>query len=105
VARCLVLERGGDSPEGYRGRPFGGPLRLLRPWALLCFGLQPPGAYFVVCGFVCLLFIIFRKGVFPSLGDSHGCPDTMIRRLSPVAVSHGGDMCMVSVNLVVSIYF
>jgi hypothetical protein len=29
VTQCLVLERGGDSPEGYHGRPFGGPLRLL----------------------------------------------------------------------------
>jgi hypothetical protein len=34
VAWRLVLERGGDSPEGYHHHSFGGPLRLSRPWAL-----------------------------------------------------------------------
>jgi hypothetical protein len=34
AAWSTVLERDGDSPEGYRGRPFGGPLRLLGSWAL-----------------------------------------------------------------------
>jgi hypothetical protein len=65
VARRLVLERGGDSPEGYPDRPFGGPPRLLGPWALIFFGPRPRGAFFVVCRFVCLLLIIFRKGCFP----------------------------------------
>jgi hypothetical protein len=59
MARRLVLERGGDSPEGYCGRPFGGPLQLLGSWALLCFGPRPCGACFVVCGFVRLLLIIY----------------------------------------------
>jgi hypothetical protein len=31
VAQRLVLERGRDSPDGYRGQPFGGPLQLLGP--------------------------------------------------------------------------
>jgi hypothetical protein len=55
----MVLERGGDSPEGYCGRPLGGPLRLLGPWALLCSGSRPREACFIVCGFVHLIFIIF----------------------------------------------
>jgi hypothetical protein len=64
VARRPVLERDGDSLEGYHGRPFGGPLRLFGPWALLCSGPRPRGACFVIRGFVCLHFIIFRKGCF-----------------------------------------
>jgi hypothetical protein len=64
AAQCPVLERDGDSSEGYRGRPFGGPLRLLRLWALLCSGSRPRGARFVIRGFVSLRFVIFRKGVF-----------------------------------------
>jgi hypothetical protein len=75
VAQRLVLERGRDSPDGYRGQPFGGPLQLLGPWALLCFRPRPRGACFVVCGFVRLIFIIFRKGCFPRLlGDPYSCP-------------------------------
>jgi hypothetical protein len=29
VARCLTLERGGDSPEGHRGWLLDGPLRFI----------------------------------------------------------------------------
>jgi hypothetical protein len=64
AARRSILERDGDSLEGYRDRPFGGPLRLLGLWALLCSGPQSRGARFVIRGFVTLYFIIFRKGVF-----------------------------------------
>jgi hypothetical protein len=67
VARHLAHERGGDLPEGYHDRPFGGPLWLFGSWALLCFGSRPRGVCFVVCGFVCLPFIIFRNGCFPPL--------------------------------------
>jgi hypothetical protein len=63
VARRLVLERDGDSPEGYRGLPFGGPLRLLGPWALRCFGPRPRETCFTGL-FVCLL-LFFERGVFP----------------------------------------
>jgi hypothetical protein len=35
AVRRPVLERDRDSPEGYRGRSFGGSLRLSGPWALL----------------------------------------------------------------------
>jgi hypothetical protein len=37
AARRPVLERDGDSPEEYRSRPFGGPLRLL--------GLRAPSLF------------------------------------------------------------
>jgi hypothetical protein len=43
-----------------------------------CFGPQPNGACFGVCGFVSLRFIIFRKGHSPRLlGDPYGCPRHM----------------------------
>jgi hypothetical protein len=62
-----ALERGGDLPEGYHGRPFDGSLRLFGPWALLCFGPQPRRVCFVVCEFVCLFtfYYFFERGVFP----------------------------------------
>jgi hypothetical protein len=63
-----------SSSEGYPDRPFGGPPRLLGPWALLFFGPRPRGAFFVVCGFVHLLLIIFRQGFSRLLGDPYGCP-------------------------------
>jgi hypothetical protein len=59
TARRSVLERDRDSLEGYRDRPFGGPLRLLGLWALLCSGPRLRGARFVARGFVSLRFIIF----------------------------------------------
>jgi hypothetical protein len=64
VARHPIFERDRDSPEGYRDRPFGGPLRLLGLWALLCSEPRPRRACFVIRGFVSLRFIFFRKGVF-----------------------------------------
>jgi hypothetical protein len=65
MARRLVLERDGDSTERYRGRPFGGRLRLLGPWALLRFGSKLRGACFVVCECVYLISLFFEEGVFP----------------------------------------
>jgi hypothetical protein len=45
VVRYLVLERDGDSPKGYRGRPFGGPLWLSGPWALLLWAATTQSAF------------------------------------------------------------
>jgi hypothetical protein len=65
VALRLALERGEGLPERDGGRPFGGPLLLFEPWALLCFELRTRGVCFVVCGFVCLFtFYYFQEGVF-----------------------------------------
>jgi hypothetical protein len=66
AVRRSVHERGGDSPEGYRGRSFGGPLWLLGPWVLLCAGLRPRRACFGDYGYVCLRLLLFEKGIFPS---------------------------------------
>jgi hypothetical protein len=75
AAQRWALKRDGDSPEGYCDRPFGGPLRLLGPWALLCFGPRPREAFFVVCGLFVLPLTIFREGCFPRLlEDPYGCP-------------------------------
>jgi hypothetical protein len=41
VVRRLALERGGGTPEGYRGWLLGGPLRRFGPWACLCPGPRP----------------------------------------------------------------
>jgi hypothetical protein len=63
VTRRLALVRGGDLPKGYRGRPFGGPLRLFGPWALPCFGPRSRRVWFV--GLFVYLLLFFERGVFP----------------------------------------
>jgi hypothetical protein len=65
AARCPVLERDGDSPEGYRDRSFSGPLRLLGPWALLFSEPRPCGARLRFAGLFVYVLLFFERGVFP----------------------------------------
>jgi hypothetical protein len=86
VAWRLVLERGRDSPEGYRGCSFGGPLRLSGPWALLLSVGTTKSMFWGswVCSFA---FIIFRKGHFPwLLGIPMAAPDSSPRASAVVSV-------------------
>jgi hypothetical protein len=65
-----------------------GVLRSVVSWAAAASWVVGPslvqgarGACFAACGFICLPFIIFRKGCFPRLlGDPYGCP----RHLGPL---------------------
>jgi hypothetical protein len=60
-----VLELGGNSPEGYRGRLVGGPLWLVWAVGLSTLGCDHTERVFGVRGvFVCVL-LFFEKGVFP----------------------------------------
>jgi hypothetical protein len=60
-----VLELGGNSPEGYRGRLVGGPLWFLWAVGLSTLGCDHTERVFGVRGvFVCVL-LFFEKGVFP----------------------------------------
>jgi hypothetical protein len=60
-----VLERGGNSPEGYRGQSVGGPLWLLWAVGLSTLGCDHSECVFGVRGMFVLCFVIFRKGGFP----------------------------------------
>jgi hypothetical protein len=60
-----ALERGEESPEGYRDRSFGGPLWLLWAVGLSTLGCNHTERVLGVRGmFVCVL-LFFEKGVFP----------------------------------------
>jgi hypothetical protein len=64
VAGHLVLERGRDSPKGYRGYLFGGPLWLSRPSTLPLWAATIHEACLGVCGFVRFAFYNFSKRAF-----------------------------------------
>jgi hypothetical protein len=65
VVRCLPLERDGGSLKGRQGRLFVGPLRLFGPWAFLCLGLRPCGAWFVVAGLIVYYYYYLKWGDIP----------------------------------------
>jgi hypothetical protein len=60
-----VLERGGDSLEGYHSQSVGGPLWLLWAVGLSTLGCDRSKLVFGVVACYVLCFIIFQKGGFP----------------------------------------
>jgi hypothetical protein len=60
-----ILERDGDSPEGYRGRSFGGSLRLSGPWALLLWAVTTRSVFWGLWVVSLRFIIFFEKGIFP----------------------------------------
>jgi hypothetical protein len=77
VMRCLPLERDRGSPEGRRGR-FVGPLRLFGPWAFLCLGLRPCGAWFVVAGLIVYYYYLKWDDFF----RCYDCPRRSLHHVS-----------------------
>jgi hypothetical protein len=66
----VCLARGADFasiglPEGDRGQPFGGPLRIFGPWALLCFGCDHTECVLWFVGLFVYFLLVSGRGVFP----------------------------------------
>jgi hypothetical protein len=61
-----ALERGGNSPEGYRGRSAGGSLWLLWAMGLSILGCDHTERVFGVRDVLVRILLFFKKGSFPS---------------------------------------
>jgi hypothetical protein len=83
----LPLERGGESPEGYRGRPVGEPLWFLWVVGLSILGCDHTGRVFrfVACSFA--FYYFSKRGVFPGYqGTLMAVPDSSPRASVVVSV-------------------